>query len=861
MLAAGTRLGQYEIVSLVGAGGMGSVYRARDSHLHRTVAIKVLSGDAATAASGDLLLHEARAASALNHPNICTVHEVREENGLHFIVMECVEGRPLNQLIPPEGLPVDSAVRYGIQIADALAHAHERGVLHRDLKSANVIVSRDGRVKIVDFGLARRFVPVGSEAATRSEQLIQPPRSAGTLAYMAPELLRGDQPAVATDVWALGVLLYEMTTGHLPFTGRTVFEEAAQIFRSPMPAMPAHVPASVRTIIARCLAREPEQRYQSPREVASALEAVHSGITSIASSGRLGPRAAASRRPWIAVVAAIAIAAAAVAWWRVARRPAPRSGREQLAQLLASDRPVGDPALSLDGTMIAYTAEDETGRTDLFVSRVAGGRPIRLTNDDLRETHPRFSPDGERIAFSRRRLDGTGPDTCTVAALGGEISMVLASAGQPSWSPDGRRLAFVRYADQGRRLSLATATIDGGDVRDLVVSGAAAPFIRSPAWSPDGRFVAFVQGAGGVAAEIWIATADGTGAPRRLSNDPPAVYADDPVFAPDGRTIVHTSNRGGAQNIWALPVNGAAPTRLTNGAGPDESPTVDAQGRVAFVNSRWRSELFQYDFATGSARTLVRHTPFVWAPAFHPSDPVIAFSRGEIDGAWHIWLVDADGQSMRQLTNTDRGEVYPRWTPDGASLIYHTWAGPHRVWRVPRGGGPPAPLTPESIDAAYGDVSPDGASLVFAATESSSERLYVMRMGTSTVPRLLRTGTGSVPRWSPDGRWIAFAPDRGFFGGIHIIGADGTGERKITNVGGWPAWASDGRRILYSAVRADGNEEVRTASIDPDARVDPRPLPIRFVGNNNPFDISRDGRTLASSTAVHVSSEIWVLSR
>ncbi len=386
---------------------MGVVYRARDTHLQRTVALKVLR-EQPELSTPDLLLKEARAVSALNHPNICTVHEVREEAGQVFIVMEYVDGRPVHEQIPINGLPADSLLRYAIQIADGLAHAHDRGVLHRDIKSANVMITREGRAKIVDFGLASRFDQVPHDEVTRSNSPVPGDSSlAGTLAYIAPEVLQGAQPSVATDLWSVGVLLYEMASGHLPFSGRTMFEMTAAILHAPPSPLPTHVPPSLRTIIARCLTREPAQRYQSAGELRAALEAVQSDVSTVPVEARVWkPR----RRDWRFITAASLVAVLlTVLAWRIGRDRAPAApgGSGRLVQVLSSDREASDPALSYDGTMIAYVAEDDAGRTDLFVSRVTGGGGrVRLTDDDSRESHPRFSPDGERIVFARRGTDG-----------------------------------------------------------------------------------------------------------------------------------------------------------------------------------------------------------------------------------------------------------------------------------------------------------------------------------------------------------------------------------------------------------------------------------------------------------------------
>ncbi len=850
-LAPGTTLGDYEIVDLVGAGAMGVVYRARDNELHRTVALKVLADASARDHSRQQLISEARAASALNHPGICTIHHVDSAGGHDFIVMEFVDGRRLSEQIPSSGLALEGLLRYGMQIAEALTHAHEHGVVHRDLKSANVLVLRDGRVKIVDFGLAKQFIQASAETAT---ELSDPVELGGTLAYMAPEVLHGDPSTAASDLWAFGVLLYEMSTGTLPFTGRTSFELTAQILRAPFAPLPAHVPVSVRTVITHCLAKEPSQRYRGAREIRAAIEAIQSDAT-IVPVPRPQPHDRHAWR-WMAV-AVVLVAAMALAWRFWASREARPTAGGQLVQLYASDRQALDPALAPDGSMVAFVAEDDRGGFDIFVSRVSGGGLVRVTHDEARESHPRFSPDGERLVFARRRPGLADPELCVVPAFGGQVSVIVPNAAQPVWSPDGQRVAFVRPAVAGSPLALATARVDGTDERVLVEGDGVYPGVRNPGWSPDGRSIVFVRGTDGVAGELWMVPVAG-GAPRRVWNDPPAVFSDEPVFSTDGGAIIHASNRGGATNIWALPVDGGSPIRLTTGPGPDESPTVDQSGRLAFMNARWRNELFVRHLGSDRTRTLTRHSPFLWAPAFSPDGRDLAFSRSEVDGSWHIWTIPVDGTAVaRQLTSGDRGEIYPRWTPDGRFVLYHSWAAPRRVWRVPRDGGPPVALSPADIDAAFADVSPDGRLLAYTTTEARNERVHVMSLSGEGGPRVLRSGPASLPRWSPDGEWIAFAPDRSYYGGVFIIRADGTGERRLSSVGGWPVWWPDGRSLSYLVIADDGTQRIDTVGID-GAPTESR-APLKFRGTNNPFDIARDATWIATSDSVHVSSEIWVM--
>src|SRR5690242_3482261 len=297
----GQVLGHYKITEKLGEGGMGVVYRARDEFLHRDVAIKVLSkGVVADASARDFLLHEARSTSALNHPNICTVYEVGELAGETFIVMEFIEGKSLNALIGGAGLPVESVLRYGVQIAAALAHSHGRNIVHRDLKSSNIVVTAAGLVKVLDFGLAKRSEKNALEGVTQS---ISPVDSTaigltGTLQYMAPEVLRGEEADHLSDIWALGVVLYEAASGRLPFKGKTAFELSSAILHELPPTLPSHVPPALWSVVQRCLSKEPSQRYQQAGEVQAALEAVQSAtFTSAAhpASEATGPQTTVQR--------------------------------------------------------------------------------------------------------------------------------------------------------------------------------------------------------------------------------------------------------------------------------------------------------------------------------------------------------------------------------------------------------------------------------------------------------------------------------------------------------------------------------------------------------------------------------------
>ncbi|HEY7500337.1 MAG TPA: protein kinase [Vicinamibacterales bacterium] len=855
----GETLGQYRIDARLGSGGMGVVYRAHDERLHRIVALKLIGTEqrGSTPDERNRLLAEARAASHLNHPHICTVYEVGEIGGRAFIAMEFVEGRSLAELIPDDGLPAETTRRYGEQIAAALGHAHERGVIHRDLKTANVAINASGSAKVLDFGLARRAGQGIVDGATQSIDMIEPGMLAGTLAYIPPEVLLGQGADARGDIWALGVVLYEMSTGRLPFQGRTEFDLTAAILRSAPQPFPAHVPAVLRSIVLRCLAKEPAQRYQRAGEVRAALEAIHSDLALAPpiAPADVDPR---RRHTWAIAAGAIVLTAIVMGIWASmsnrATVPSDAPSGGKLTRVLSSQTRAYSPAISPDGRMIVYVAEGPNAQYDLYTTRVSGGARIRLTDDPAREQSPRFSPDGELIAFTVFD-DQSAPSVRIVSALGGPPRVTIPDAADANWSPDGRRLVFVRPTPDGNR-ELAIAGADGSSPRRVLQADAAYPFLRHPAWSPDARTIAVVRGTGGVAAELWLVSPDG-GAPRLAIKEPETVGSESPSFTSDGLAIVHASNRGGAMNIWRLPLSGEKPVQLTTGAGPDESPSIARDGTIAYSNARFRDTLDVYDLQQGSVRTLLAHTPHVWGPAVSADGSEIAVNLGDVDGSWHIWTVSVKDGAMRQLTSGEAGEVHPRYAPDGASLLFHTWNAPRRIGRVARARGSVAWLSfGQSAGETFADVSPDGKTIAFARADREAERIYTAPANGGPA-RLLTSSPGAIPRWSPDGRTIAFSADRRLNGGIFLISADGTHQRRIARDGGWPVWWPDGKRIGYLALGWDGNARIRIVTINDGAI---RTLDsIRLEGPNRPFAVFPDGTRIAAGNAIHDLDEIWVL--
>jgi Tol biopolymer transport system component len=851
----GQTLGHFRITARLGSGGMGVVYRAHDLQLDRTVAIKLVGRQTgATPEDRARTVQEARASSALSHPNICTVYETGVIDGEAYIAMEYVEGRPLSELIPVNGLPSEALVRYGAQIADALEHAHARGVVHRDLKTPNVVISAEGRAKVLDFGLARRLPSSVNEAVTNSSDALALGAFAGTMPYMPPEQLLGQRTDERSDIWSFGVMLFEMAMGDLPFKGRTEFELTAAILRSPPQALPPHVAPMIRSVIQRCLSKDPAHRYQRAGEARAALEAIQSDIPITRFPVRPDARGLGWR--WaIGAAAAIAIVALAVAWIQRDRQPAPPLGSAvgRLTLAVASDSPIFDPAISADGKMLCYGAQDGDGQVDLFARRVAGGALVKLTSDPAREASPRFSPDGERIVYTRRESADGVPELRILPALGGDTIVTIPAGTSAVWSADGRQLAFLRRGASGRT-ELIVAGSDGSSPRAVLESDGVYPFMREPAWAPDGRELAIVRGSGGIAGEIWLVPAAG-GEPRRAFSDPPEVFSDSPFFTPDGRSLIYSSNRGGATNLWSYPMLGGASVRLTTGPGPDTAPTVAADGTVAFINSRWRNILEIHGFAGEPSRTLTTHSPFLWAPTFSPDGQEVAFSRSEVDGSWHIWTLPVGGGAPRRLTSSAAGEVYPRYSPDGRSVWFHTWQTPRQIGRVPRQGGAVELLAFGGSDA-FPALSPDGTRIVVTRTEADAERLYVAPAGGATARRLTATA-GAVAQWSPDGKRIVFGGNRGYGAGIFLLEVETGREQRLTATGGWPVWLPNGLEVAYLVIGRTGNLEIQVVPV---RGAVPRPLgPWRFNGSHHPFAIAPDGKSIVTTNSRHVSDEIWLL--
>jgi serine/threonine protein kinase len=754
----GSRLGPYEILSLLGAGGMGEVYRASDPRLGRDVAIKVLPAERmADESRRRRFVKEARAASALNHPNIVTVHEVDSVNGIDFIVMEYALGRTLKDAIPREGMRLDQVLRVAIPIADALARAHAAGIVHCDLKPGNVVVSAEGTVKVLDFGLARLVTPRETSAKeSQTETFDGPATIAGTIGYMSPEQASGGKVDARSDVFSFGALLYEMVTGRRAFSGNSTAEVLAALLKD-QPQAPSEVvprlPKELDRLIQRCLRKEPERRLQDMRDAKLELEQIQDEVLP-----RRGTRASPGRRlPWIAAgLATVMVLAAATELWRRYREVPfePPRLAPPLTSLRGNEEGV---SLSPDGEQAAFTWNGEKADNfDIYVKLVGSSDMLRLTTNPAMDIMPSWSPDGKQIAYVRLGPDGNRVHL--VSPLGGsdrKLSDFPLAFATPSWSPDSRWLAVGRAGKMGafapESEGLYLLPVNGGEPRALRIPTEAAGNTFGPSFAPDGRHLAYLSGSGasqhvsvvGLGADyVPIGTA------RRVTERP--MYPDGGYcWTRDGKSILYVE--WGVHRLWRVEITGdraAQPVEIA-GFGSIRPAVAATRDRLVFVKEQEDTDI--YRFAPGQpAERVIASTSREANPQFSPDGRRVAF-ESERTGEHEIWLAEADGSSPTRLTH-GQGLMQgsPRWSPDGRRIAFdsRSEAGAYSIWTIDADGASPRRLTQDPGDENMPNWSRDGRFIYFTKGASLGPGR------TSGVWRVPATG-GAAERMTPDGGYGA----------------------------------------------------------------------------------------------------------
>ncbi|HEX6099468.1 MAG TPA: protein kinase [Thermoanaerobaculia bacterium] len=859
-LTTGARLGPYRVDAEIGAGGMGHVFRATDTRLDRAVAIKVLPqhrwADPETRMRFE---REARALSSLSHPNLCALYDVGElsQSGttVPYLVMELLEGETLRDRLEDSRLSVRKALLWGSQIANGLAAAHAKGVIHRDLKPENVFITPGDLLKILDFGLATTAPGTNAATARRTD----PGIVMGTAHYMSPEQVRGTPLDARSDIFSLGIVLFEMLTGRVPFHARSPVETMNAILTDDTPDL-TNVPDAVASLVQRCLEKDPAQRFSSARDLAFALESAAKTVTTTSGQSLLASRREEKRSPMPRVLLLAALAIALFAAGILSRRSDPPEP-PHLSILTYSGRDTS-PAASPDGKLIAYVSSRDGARR-IWLKQLADGTEAPVTSGP-EDSSPRFARDGASLLFTR--TSGGFSALYRVPVVGGEPRKLLDNAFDGDWSPDGKQIAFIRNRVAADRFStLCIAPVDGGAVRELAASHEEE--LTSPRWSPDGSQIAVStsphgthpgavmlvdvasaerrmlkreQPHGLISGVAW--TRDGeaviyaelealvaSGLPRRRGNsvlvrhdvdgDGARVLLRTPHSAADTidlvgeRGVVFTEDvtRQGLQEV--LLDGSRTPRWLSRGMSVDRQPVYARGGAsVVFASDRGgNADLWELVLDSGRVRRITDHPAVDWDP--HPAGTALYWSSSR-GGHFEVWTASLDGASPQQVTRDGIDAENPS-LPAAGDWIYYDSSNPKTdgLWRIPREGGAPELIVAgETIHPA---VSADGAFVVYQRPEEGgSSAIDVVRVDDR---RVFHLATGISVVTAPRAQWIgatytiAFrAPDASgritLFAQPFEPGADTAGARRELLPGDAEAVAEtfaispDGTRAVLSVI-------------------------------------------------------------
>ncbi|HEX8474887.1 MAG TPA: protein kinase [Pyrinomonadaceae bacterium] len=891
-------LGPYRVLSLLAAGGMGEVYLARDTRLGRPVALKLLP----TEYTGDperirRFEREARAASALNHPNIVTIYEIGQEDGVYFIATEYVEGRTLRQVLAHARPSLDESIALACQIADALAAAHVAGIVHRDVKPENVMVRPDGYVKVLDFGIAKLTEQSSpDDASEHASALLQTATGTvmGTAAYMSPEQSLGQEVDQRTDIFSLGVVLYELFTGRHPFRGSTpaaTFDALLNREPTPLCGHDSGLPDELERIVCRALEKERERRYQNVSELGVDLRGVERNLSTAPSlagqsrvtrtpasrAGRASPRLARGLLMRQALASLLLVAIVGTVAFFAWRRAAPEvesvasSPSRSFNFVQLTDQPGVEcfPSLSPDGSLVAYAARG-SGNWDIYLQRAGEKTAANLTQSSLSdETQPALSPDGRSLALRSERERG---GLYLMSLVGGATRRLTDFGYHPSWSPDGREIAFATHDisdPNARRLDQSitwVVNVETGLKRQLTDGRSDA---AQPSWSPTGARVAYWGKNPNAQRDIWTIPAQG-GEPVAVTND--AAFDWNPVWSPDGKYIYFSSDRGGSMNLWRVPLEEQT-GRVTGAPEPLTTPSAYAQ-HVAFSRDGRRAAYASLVSSTNISK--VAFNPYKETLAGQP----VAVTRGtrhastpnlSPDGEWivyssmgekqeDIFVIDRDGASApRQLTNDVHKDRGPVWSPDGARIAFYSGrSGKYELWTIRADGSDLRQLTfTEGESVAYPVWSPDGARLAYSRPTESSSVIETGKTWAEQTPWRIPVSTDRridlfwASSWSPDGRKLA-----GWIGslsgqtGIVVYNFETSRFERITEYGSFPVWLRDGRRLVFSHENKLHLVNVETGKahviFQPDANV--------ISGKA----ISTDNRTILYSLT-STEADIWML--
>ena len=899
-LKANQTVGHYRIISLLGQGGMGKVYLTEDTRLGRKVALKVLPHDlAANTNRIRRFEQEARAAAALNHPNIAHIYEVGEEGATHFIAMEFVDGVTLREKIDRNNTGFGKLLRFLRHAAEGLAKAHAAGIVHRDLKPDNIMITNDGHAKLLDFGLAKPLDPAGLSGLTAASQHSQPGTVLGTVGYMSPEQAQGRVNEIdhRSDIFSFGCILFEVATGHRPFEGKDALDSLHNIVHAPTPwinELNPNLPEELQGIVDRCLAKDPAERYQSIKEVAIEIDELHEGGATVTRTNDSYRQSTAPQTRLIsasptstseiliseikrhktgfALMTFFAVLLIVAAGYGVYKLNGSQSASVVTSQMKISRLTTGgrigkatisdNVAISPDGKYVVFVTA-ESGKQALWVRQLSTNSLVQIASPTpATYLGTTFSPDGELVYFTR--LDEQDPlgALYLVPVLGGTPrKMLMDVTSGVTFSPDGRRIAFTRYAGAGESF-LVAANVDGTGEQTLATRKQPQFFSSyGLSWSPDGNLIAcgvLMNSINSPAQLIGVPTRGGT---ERILTSQSFRDIFHVTWLGDGSGLVLTaapqgSSRGVQVFLVSFPSGDAS--RITNDLNSygQSSLGLTADGRTIVTTQKESSlQIFVIDQSKDSNQAVQvtngkydGETGVTWTP---DGKIVYVTQSGEnID----VWSMNSDGSDERQITFDGEPKSSPAVSPDGHYVVFAgTRSTVSNLWRVDIDGSNPKLLLPTNTPAFFPIVSPDSSSVVFNSAHSGNLVLWKVGIDGGE-PKQLTDTTSLFPALSPDGKWVAFfarAPAADGKPRIEIVPSKGGPATKSFDVS--PAfvpeshpvlrWTPDGTALTY-VDESNGADNIWSQSVNGGIR---KPLTNFKSDSISSFDWSRDGKRLVIS--------------
>jgi Tol biopolymer transport system component len=882
-----TRLGPYEILSRLGAGAMGEVYRARDSRLGRDVAIKILPADvSADAGRRSRFEQEARAVAALNHPNILGLYDIGNEDGVSYIVTEFVSGETLAALLERGPLPARKLLDIAVQIAGGMAAAHAARITHRDLKPLNIMVGADGRVRILDFGLAKQAVVSTDPEETQLASHTQPGMILGTVNYMSPEQARGAPTDYRSDQFSFGLILYEMAAGKRAFERPESVQTMSAIIGEEAPPIEQNIPAPLRWAIDRCLAKDPADRYESSRDLFQNLRSLRDHASEASVTRAAAPIEAPSavplkarrRFPWPIGAAFLAGAAAVLILQVLRTRPAmPDQSAYRFTPFSFAPGGQYSALWSPDGKAVAYASRGADGPYQTYIRYLDAATPVQVTHTEENAAPIAWAPDGKRLLLS---IDRQPAAIWSVATVGGDPEVFVPKKPPTrltSVSPDNQSVAYFYPGDDGRYGVWISSPPTAEPKRYLPDPYATKDLYNDPKlkFSPDGKQMLLTMNGGRHREEAWILPY-----PPNPSRPPHMVLAalqsagGTPGFAwmPDSRHIVLGLARAGvgdaSDQLWLADTVSGEYHALTSGTTFHSAPAISPDGqRIVFREGTGSYDVVSVDLATAAVHPLLATERDEAMPSWAAHKPLLAYVTDR-NGPQEIWLHTPDGADRPLVTARDFPGFAVQWfmgpalSPEGDRVVYSKtdFTGDQRLWISAVAGGQPVQLTNDHASAEFpGSWSLDGSWFAYIRFQDGKVSLQKVKTTGQAAPMLVKAeveyDNDAVPIWSPDGDWILI--------GESLYSPDGKTVRSLGEHRSLAyAFSADGK-LLYGLRPGDNGETLFSLDVASGAEkivgnVGKEYFPRSNLNPTARFSLAPDGKSIAYGVG-NFKDNLWLL--